>query len=153
MPTDDTSIETRQEGGEMLQTSPGGLMTPWVYDKKFLVGTQFLFGTSMFTIGEDGNLELQVQGQPPRQCESIYGKAPYYPTNPPSMTTSTLSSAHSCLIHCAGPSTLAAMTSWGHLIRALVFWPSAGSLSHIPSGTSINRDSTEDYHEIGGNIY
>jgi hypothetical protein len=36
-------------------------MAPWVYDEKFLVGTQFLFGTLMFTAGEDENLELQVQ--------------------------------------------------------------------------------------------
>jgi hypothetical protein len=37
----------------------------WVYDKKFPVGTQFLFGTLLFTDGEDENIELQ--GPAPRQ--------------------------------------------------------------------------------------
>jgi hypothetical protein len=37
-----------------------GLMAPWVYNKKFSMGTQFLLGTLMFTTGEDGNLKLSV---------------------------------------------------------------------------------------------
>jgi hypothetical protein len=33
-------------------------MAPWVYDQKFPGDMEFLFGTLMFTVGEDGNLEL-----------------------------------------------------------------------------------------------
>jgi hypothetical protein len=59
-------------------------MTPWVYNKKFSVGMHFIFRTSMFNAGEDGNLELQVQGPPPHQWASIYGVVVYYLTDPPS---------------------------------------------------------------------
>jgi hypothetical protein len=51
---------------EVLKIHHVGLMAPWVCEEKFLVGTQFLFGTLMSTVGEDGNLELQVRGWPPR---------------------------------------------------------------------------------------
>jgi hypothetical protein len=69
------------------------------------------------------------------------------------MTTSSYYGAHLGLNPCAGPYTLTTMMRWGHPIGAPVFQPSARSLSHIPSGTSTNQDSTEDYLENGGNIY
>jgi hypothetical protein len=52
--------------GEALKICPIGLMAPCIYNEKFQVGTQFLFGTLMFTVGEDGSLELQVRGLPLR---------------------------------------------------------------------------------------
>jgi hypothetical protein len=55
------------------------LLAHWVYDKKLLVGTQFLFKTLMFTVGEDGNLEMQVRGPPLRQWAPIYNTSPYSP--------------------------------------------------------------------------
>jgi hypothetical protein len=78
-------------------------MVSWVYDKKFLAGTQFLFGTLLFTTGEDGNLELQVRGPTSRQWAPIYDKAPYYPTT----TTSASDGLRSSLNPCAGPHALA----------------------------------------------
>jgi hypothetical protein len=35
---------------DTLKNHPVGLMAPWVYDEKFPVGTQFLFGTLMFQL-------------------------------------------------------------------------------------------------------
>jgi hypothetical protein len=49
--------EARQEG-EAFKICPVGLMILWVYNEKFLVGTQFLFRTLMFTVGQDGNLKV-----------------------------------------------------------------------------------------------
>jgi hypothetical protein len=39
-------------------------MTPWSFDVKFPLGTQFTFGLLMFVAGEDGDLKmLPPQGQ------------------------------------------------------------------------------------------
>jgi hypothetical protein len=107
----------------------------------------------MFTAGEDGNLELQIRGPPSRQCASIYGEAPYYPADLPSMTTLMLGSVRSSLNPYIGPYTLAVMTSWGHPIKVRMFQPSTGMLSPTSSGASTNQDLAKDYPEIGGNIY
>jgi hypothetical protein len=127
-------------------------MAPCIYDKKFSVGTQFLFGTLMFTAGKDGNLELQVQGSPPRQWALIWGGAPCCPAGPSSMTTSASDDIRTGLNPYAGPYTLAAMTSWGHPIRAPMFRSSGGTRSPTSSGASTDRDSAEDYPEIGGSV-
>jgi hypothetical protein len=65
----------------------------------------------MFTAGEDGNLELQIRGPPPRQWALIYGEAPYYPADLPSTTTLMLDSVRSSLNPYTGPYTLTVMTS------------------------------------------
>jgi hypothetical protein len=46
-------------------------MAPWIYDKKFSVGTQFLFGTLPFTIREDDELEHPAQEQEERHMTMI----------------------------------------------------------------------------------
>jgi hypothetical protein len=38
-------------------------MAPWIYDKKFSVGTQIMFGKLTFTAGEDDDLEHLTQEQ------------------------------------------------------------------------------------------
>jgi hypothetical protein len=38
------------------------LIAPWVYDEKLPVDKKFLFGTLMFTVREDRNLELLAWG-------------------------------------------------------------------------------------------
>jgi hypothetical protein len=83
-------------------------MASWVYDKKFPVDTQFLFGTLMW---EDGNLELQVWGPPPHRWAPIYGKAPYGPTGPSSTTTLVSDGIYSSLNHYARPYVLVSMMS------------------------------------------
>jgi hypothetical protein len=36
-------------------------MAPWIYDKKFSVGTHFMFGMLSFMAGEDDDLEHLTQ--------------------------------------------------------------------------------------------
>jgi hypothetical protein len=43
---------------------------------------QFIFGSLMFTIGEDRNLELLTWSAMPKHPPSVYGKAPYHLTDP-----------------------------------------------------------------------
>jgi hypothetical protein len=38
-------------------------MTPWTFDMKFPLGTQFTFGSLTFAMGEDGDLKMLPQGQ------------------------------------------------------------------------------------------
>jgi hypothetical protein len=107
--------------GEALKILTVGFMAPWVYDEKFPVSTEFLFGTLMFIVGEDGNLELQVQGLPPHQWAPIYDEAPYGPTGPSSTTTLASDNVCSGLNPYAGPYVLTAMTSQGYLIGVPIF--------------------------------
>jgi hypothetical protein len=37
-------------------------MAPWIFSVKFLYGTQFLFRSLMFTVGENENLKLLTRG-------------------------------------------------------------------------------------------
>jgi hypothetical protein len=81
--------------GEPLKIRPGELMTPWTIEVKFPYDTQFLFGTLMFTAGEDN-----PRGLVPSHHEPIYREAPYYPTDP--LATSASRGARSGLIPYAG---------------------------------------------------
>jgi hypothetical protein len=45
-------------------------MAPWIYDK-FLAGTQFMFKTLSFTVGEDDDLEHPAQEQEERRTAMI----------------------------------------------------------------------------------
>jgi hypothetical protein len=64
----------------------------------------------MFTVGEDGNLELLTQGPAPRYHVLVYGKAPYYPADP-----STSGEPCSGLNPYAGTYYLSTMTLQGRL--------------------------------------
>jgi hypothetical protein len=46
-------------------------MASWVYDEKFLMGMQFLFGTLSFTTVEDDDLEHQAQEQEEQHTTTI----------------------------------------------------------------------------------
>jgi hypothetical protein len=81
-------------------------MAPWTFNIKFPYDTQFIFGSLMFAVGDDGNLELLTQGPAPRHFTLVYGISPYYPTNP-----STSGGACSGLNPHAGLYYLSAMTS------------------------------------------
>jgi hypothetical protein len=59
---DETSTETRQEGGS-AQDPSGEIMAPCTFDVKFPCDNQFTFGSLVFTAGEDGNLKMLPQGQ------------------------------------------------------------------------------------------
>jgi hypothetical protein len=94
-------------------------MASWTFNMKFPNVTQFLFGSLMFAVGEDGNLELLTWGPTPTHPRSVYGKAPYYPVDP--STSSTSSGAYSGLNPRVGSYYLSAMTSQGLLIKTPIF--------------------------------
>jgi hypothetical protein len=102
---DQTSTEALQEG-ESTRDPSGKIMAPWIFSIKFPRDTQFIFGSLMFTAGEEENLELLTQGVALNHPALVYGKAPYYPIDP-----STSGEACSHLNPYAGPYYLASMTS------------------------------------------
>jgi hypothetical protein len=57
--------------GKSTEIHPSELMALWVYDEKFLMGMQFLFGTLSFTAGEDDDLEHPAQEQEERSTTMI----------------------------------------------------------------------------------
>jgi hypothetical protein len=63
-------------------------MALWIFEAKLSYDTQFLFRTLMFTVGENGNLELPAPGPAPTHHESIYGEATYYPVDPSTTSAS-----------------------------------------------------------------
>jgi hypothetical protein len=125
----------------------GKIMAPWTFSIMFPCGTQFIFRSLMFTAGEDGNLELLTQGPVPKHLVPVYGKTPHYPAN-----SSTSGGACSGMNPYAEPYYLTAMTSQEILIEVTISESLAGT-SSSSLGVSPDRDSTEDYPEIGGNFY
>jgi hypothetical protein len=125
---DDTSTETRQEG-KVLKIRPDESMVHWTFSIKFPYDTPFIFGSLMFAAGEDGNLELLTQGPAPRHPAPVYGKTPYYPTDP-----STSSGTCSDLNHYAWQYYLSTMTSQERPIRKTILQSSAGASSFSSSG-------------------
>jgi hypothetical protein len=94
---DETSTETRQEGDNAQDLSEK-IMAPWTFSIKFSYGTQFTFGSLIFVVEEDGNLELLTQGPPPKHSTLVYGQAPYLSAN-----SSTSGGAYSSLNPYAEP--------------------------------------------------
>jgi hypothetical protein len=145
-----TRRQRRARKGEAVKIRSDGLMTPWTSDVKFPYGAQFLIGSLMFAIGEDGNLKLLPRGLAPSYCQPVYGKAPYYPADP--STSLALDNACSGLNPYVGSYYLSAMTSQGYPIGTPIFQPSVGTSSSSSLGASPDRDSIEEYPKIGGNI-
>jgi hypothetical protein len=57
-------------------------MALWTFSIKFLYDTQFIFGSLMFTAGEDENLELLTWDLAPKHLALVYGQPPYLLANP-----------------------------------------------------------------------
>jgi hypothetical protein len=100
----------------------------------------------MFDVGEDGNLELLTWSPAPKYLASVYGQASYLLASP-----STSGGVCSGLNPYAVSYHRAAKTTQGLPIGAHIFQPSTGISSSSASGASLDRDSTDDYPEIGGN--
>jgi hypothetical protein len=83
--------------------------------------TQFLFGSLMFTIGEDGKLDLLTWGPAPSRLAPVYRKASYFLTD--SSTSLTSGGVYSGLNPHAWLYYLSAMMAQGHLIEPLIFQP------------------------------
>jgi hypothetical protein len=81
---DTTSIEVHQEGGN-AQDPSGKIMSPWMFDVKFPLNTQFTFGSLTFAVGEDGDLRMLPPGPAPERLASVDGQAPW------SLVTSSIS--------------------------------------------------------------
>jgi hypothetical protein len=141
---DDTSTEARQEG-EIAQDPPGWLIAPWIFSIKFPYDTQFIFRSLVFAVGEDENIKLLIRGPALKHTVSVYGQPPYLPAD-----SSTLGRASSGLSPYAGSYHRSARTSRGLPIWKAILQPSVGASSSSSLGVMPNRDSLEDYPEIGG---
>jgi hypothetical protein len=110
-------------------------MAPWSFDVKFSRDTQFTFGSLTFAAGEDGDLKML----PP-------GPAPEHPTSAPSSASG---GACSGLDPFVGLYICTAMLVRGIPIVTSTLRPFVGASSSSSSASSLDRDSSEDYPEIG----
>jgi hypothetical protein len=110
-------------------------MTPWSFDVKFPLGTQFTFGSLTFVAGEDEDLKML----PP-------GTAPEHPAPAPSSTSGGT---------CSGSSSFAGLYIHtvklvrGILIITSTIRPFVGASSSSSSASFPDRDSSSGYPEIG----
>jgi hypothetical protein len=105
------------------------------------------FGSLMFSIGEDRNLELLTRGPASKHHALVYGQPSYLPIDP-----STSSRACSGLNSYAGPYYLSAVTPLGRPIGKTILQPPAGESSSSSSGATPNQESLIDYLEFGGSV-
>jgi hypothetical protein len=119
-----TSTEARQEGGS-AQDPFMKSMTPWTFDMKFPLGTQFTFGSLTFDVGEDGDLKMLP-----------LGPATEHPTPAPSSTSG---SSYSDLDPFAGLYIRTANLIRGFLIVATTLRPFTGA----PSSSSLASSPAE----------
>jgi hypothetical protein len=110
-------------------------MSPWSFDMKFPLCTQFTFGSLTFAAGEDGDLKML----PP-------GLVPEHPTPAPS---STLGGACLGLDPFAGLYIRTAKLIQGIPIVMSTLRPFVGASGSSSSASSPGRDSFNDYLEIG----
>jgi hypothetical protein len=133
---DTTLIEARQEGGS-AQDSSRKTMTPWTFNVKFPLGTQFTFGSLTFAVGEDEDLKMLP-----------LGPAPEHPTPSPSSTSGSTCSGLDPLV---GLYIHTAKLVRGISIVTSTLWTSTEASSSSSSASSLNRDSSDEYPEIGAN--
>jgi hypothetical protein len=99
----------------------------------------------MFATGDDKNFKLLTRSSPPKHHVLVYGQALYL-----SASSSTSGGACSGLNSYAGPYHRGTKTTQGIPTGALIFQPSAGTLSSSTSVVSPDQDSTDDCPEIEG---
>jgi hypothetical protein len=99
----------------------------------------------MFAARDDRNLELLTRGPASKHPAPVYRQAPYLLADP-----STSGEARSGLNPHAWPYYLSAMTSQGRPIGKTILQPSAGASCSSSLVETSDRDSVEDYPEIGG---
>jgi hypothetical protein len=114
-------------------------MAPWTFNVKLPLGTQFTFGSLMFAVGEDGDLKML----PP-------GPASEHPALTPSSTSD---GACSGLDPFVGIYIHTAKLVRGILIMVSILQPFIGTSSLSSSASSLDRDSSDDYPEIGTSAY
>jgi hypothetical protein len=102
---------------------------------KFSLGTQFIFESLMFAVGEDGDLKMLPSGS-----------ASEHPTSAPSSTSGGTSSG---LNPSAGLYIRTTKLVRGILIVTSTLRTFTGAPSSSSSTSSPSRDSSDDYPEIG----
>jgi hypothetical protein len=128
-----TSTEARQEGGSAKDPS-GKTMTPWTFDMKFPLDTQFTFGSLTFAVGEDGVLKML----PPGLASNHSAPAP----------SSTSGSTCLGLDPFAGLYIRTAKLVRGIPIVTSTLWTFTGAPSSSSSASSPSQDSSDDYPKI-----
>jgi hypothetical protein len=119
-------------------------MAPCTFNIKISYDTQFTFGSLMFVVRKDKNLELLTKGPAPKHLAPVYGQAPYL------LVSSSISGgACSGLNPYAGPYHHATKITLGLLIRAHIFQPSTGTSSSSTLRVFPDQDSTDHHPEIG----
>jgi hypothetical protein len=113
-------------------------MTPLTFDIKFSLGTQFTFGSLMFTAGEDGDLKML----PP-------GPAPEHPTLAPSSTSGGASLGLDLF---AGLYISTAKLVRGIMIVTFIIRPVTEASSSSSLASSPDQDSSDDYPEIEASV-
>jgi hypothetical protein len=114
-------------------------MSPWSFNVKFPLGTQFTFWSLTFVIGEDGDLKML----PP-------GTTPEHPAPAPSSTSGGT---------CSGSDPFAGLyIRTAKLVRGIpivmsTLRPFIRASSPSSLASSPDRDSSNDYPEIGANAY
>jgi hypothetical protein len=106
-------------------------MSPWSFNIKFSLDTQFTFGSLTSAAGEDGDLKMLP-----------LGPAPEHPISTPSSASG---GACSDLDPFAGLYILTAKLVWGIPIVTSTLQPFIGALSSSSSASSPGRDSSDDY--------
>ncbi len=140
---DERSTEARQVG-ESAQDPSQKIMAPWTFNIKFSYDTQFTFGSLMFAVVKDENLELLTRCLAPERLTLVYGQPPYLPAS-----TSTSGGARSDLNPYPGSYHRAAKTTPGIPIGAPIFQSLAGTSSSSTSVASPDQDLADDYPKIG----
>jgi hypothetical protein len=131
---DTTSAEARQVG-ESAQDLPEKTMTPWTFDVKFPLGTQFTFWSLTFAAREDGYLKML----PPRAA----------PEHPAPVPSSTSDSTYSSLDPFTWLYIHTAKLVWGMPIVTSTLRTSTKASRLSSSASSASRDSSDEYPEIG----
>jgi hypothetical protein len=114
-------------------------MSPWTFDMKFPLGTQFTFGSLTFAVREDRDLKMLP-----------LGTASEHPT--PALS-STLDGVCSGLDPFVGLYIRTTKLIWGIPIVTSTLWPFTGAPSLSSSTSSPSRDSSDDYPEIKASAY
>jgi hypothetical protein len=142
-----TSIEARQEGGS-AQDPSGKIITSWMYDVKFPLSTQFIFGSLTFATGEDRELWMLPPGS------ALERRAPTNRQAPWSLTTSSTSGgACSGLDSFVGFYIHTTKIVRGIPVMMSTLRPLAKASSSSSSAVSPDPDLSDDYPEIGISAY
>jgi hypothetical protein len=108
-------------------------MSPWTFDIKFPLGTQFIFGSLTLPAAEDRELRMLLLGPAPEHHVPADGQAPWSLT-----TSSTSGGAYSDLDLFAGLYIRTAKIVRGIPIVTSTLWPFVGASCSSSSAASPN---------------